>query len=589
MHNFLDFINLKEEVTPAFLDPKGRNDIAHQGTRDSINVALSNIQSDCLTPYIGLERVRKVLAYFHIHIPGVQFLEGEHGIKVFEVSQYGSKTGMKNDGEVATANDSEYFIVFEWLYSYSGFYNIRCSLVDADKLQKRLDNFEKYHVTLDEEEKKDDKEFIRKQYTRAYADSNHKMTDDAKKMVQKKIKSLSEKWTEEHKAAYEHGYNSWKDYATGKQKNYPKNPHKTDGSGKYHAWELGAESAYNHHNKHDLSEARLKKNELSAMQDAIRMQASLQGRKVKIPKPKARKPAADKKYYDSMKMDHWRMKQQVRKTSFLKPEKKEEKPSMLVPVINPKTGTNVVAPPRPYRMPSLNPDEISSGPIKREGGPSGPASKTMNAHKDSISHTNARLKTGIPRPNVETDFEKFIKKYNETGKKEWIEKAKRWAAADYAYHKPDYPDSAELEYKLRKQSIEALEASLNPSKIAKIGGMVRGLFKKKSVNEEQMQDASLKEGILRSLDKKLGSPLQKRRIDKMNKSGKENRSSKGIEDRHNKNMPGYKNTALTGGVNARETRNYANNMKLRVKQLADEKKKRKYTAQEWADRKNDKD
>ena len=161
------------------------------------------------------------------------------------------------------------------------------------------------------------------------------------KMMQKKIKSLSEKWTEEHKAAYEHGYNSWKDYATGKQKNYPKNPHKTDGSGKYHAWELGAESAYNHHNKHDLSEARLKKNELAAMQDAIRMQASLQGRKVKIPKPKARKPAADKKYYDSMKMDHWRMKQQVRKTSFLKPEKKEEKPAMLVPVINPKTGTNV--------------------------------------------------------------------------------------------------------------------------------------------------------------------------------------------------------------------------------------------------------
>lgn len=520
-------MNLKEEVTPAILDGKGRIDIHHEGTRDSINAALNAIQSDCLTPYIGLERVRKALAYYHIHIPGVQFLEGEHGIKAFEVSQFGIKTGMNNNGEVVTADDSPYFIVFEWMYAYSGFFNISAALVDADRLQKRLDRFEQMRVPLEEEEKKDDKEFIRKQYARAYADSNHKMTDDAKKSVKKRMK--------------------------------------------------------------ELSEARLKKNELAAMQDAIRMQASLQGRKVKIPKPKARKPAADKKYYDSMKMDHWRMKQQVRKTSFLKPEKKEEKPSMLVPVINPKTGTNVVAPPRPYRMPSLNPDEISSGPIKREGGPSGPASKTMNTHKDSISHTNARLKTGIPRPNVETDFEKFIKKYNETGKKEWIEKAKRWAAADYAYHKPDYPDSAELEYKLRKQSIEALEASLNPSKIAKIGGMVRGLFKKKSVNEEQTQEDSLKEGILRTLDKKLGSPLQKRRIDKMNKSGKENRSSKGIEDRHNKNMPGYKNTALTGGVNARETRNYANNMKLRVKQLAADKKKRKYTAQEWADRKNDKD
>lgn len=570
MYNFLDFINLKEEVTPAFLDPKGRNDIAHQGTRDSINVALSNIQSDCLTPYIGLERVRKALAYFHIHIPGVQFLEGEHGIKVFEVSQYGSKTGMKNDGEVATANDSEYFIVFEWLYSYSGFYNIRCSLVDADKLQKRLDNFEKYHVTLDEEEKKDDKEFIRKQYARAYADSNHKMTDDAKKMVQKKIKSLSEKWTEEHKAAYEHGYNSWKDYATGKQKNYPKNPHKTDGSGKYHAWELGAESAYNHHNKHDLSEARLKKNELAAMQDAIRMQASLQGRKVKIPKPKPRRPKDEQKFMDDLKMGHWKMKQQVRKTSLLPPPKKDNGPTALIPKIDPVTGTNVVPkprPPRPYKMPGTNPDLIG-----REGGSPGPAAQTMHGHKDSIDPKNARLRTGIPRPAVESDFEIYIKKYNETGKKEWIDKARRWAAADYAYHKPEYPDAAEMEYKLRQQAIKALEDSHGPSKLSKIGGLLGGVFKRKTVKEEVSKTKNIEEGILRFIDKKIGSPLQKGRIDKMNVSGKKNRTSAEIVKRSENNKLNVQgNKHLTGGWHARNIRNKIKGIQQRDKQLANRK------------------
>jgi hypothetical protein len=64
---------------------------------------------------------------------------------------------------------------------------------------------------------------------------------------QQLIESISSKWTAAHQQAYDEGYASWKKYVKDKKGAvYPTNPHPS-GDGRMHAWELGAEKAYNDH------------------------------------------------------------------------------------------------------------------------------------------------------------------------------------------------------------------------------------------------------------------------------------------------------------------------------------------------------
>lgn len=93
----------------------GKISIEDQDARARLNSQLGRaLSGGCLTPYIGLEKVRRVLAYWSIFIPGVNFLEGNRGEHTFEVSQFGPKLGAHENGQVVTKDEVKFEIHFTW-------------------------------------------------------------------------------------------------------------------------------------------------------------------------------------------------------------------------------------------------------------------------------------------------------------------------------------------------------------------------------------------------------------------------------------------------------------------------------------------
>ena len=142
MKRFKQYIN--EETNPTALTKNGVIDVNDSAVRDNINALLSGATSGkFVTPYIALERIGKVLANFHIFLPKYSFMEGDSGMAVFEVNQFGMKMGMTNDGRVVTADDSnKYSIFFEYRMSDCGMFNVFCELVDEDELEDLLGEVE---------------------------------------------------------------------------------------------------------------------------------------------------------------------------------------------------------------------------------------------------------------------------------------------------------------------------------------------------------------------------------------------------------------------------------------------------------------
>ena len=162
---------LYEEVNPFQYTGKGKMDVRDAAVRDNINTLLTGALMACtLTPYIALEKVRKVLAYFHISIPGTSFMEGDRGIKTFEVEQFGLKFGMKNDGQIVNFNsvdkdmthgahidgekfnyvtapgtentDEKFHIYFEYKMNDKGLFDVFSEIVTDDELEDLLDDAE---------------------------------------------------------------------------------------------------------------------------------------------------------------------------------------------------------------------------------------------------------------------------------------------------------------------------------------------------------------------------------------------------------------------------------------------------------------
>jgi hypothetical protein len=132
---------VREEVNPTSYVERGILDVDDSGVRDNINTLLTGAMSSCtLTPYIALEKVRKVLAYFHIHLDKVPFMEGDRGVQVFDVHQFGKLTGMKNDGEVVTKVSQPYFIYFEYQQNEKGMFDVFCEVVTQDELDDLIDD-----------------------------------------------------------------------------------------------------------------------------------------------------------------------------------------------------------------------------------------------------------------------------------------------------------------------------------------------------------------------------------------------------------------------------------------------------------------
>lgn len=156
MKSFKSFI--KEETMPYANVKSGVMDINDSAVRDQINQLLAGATGmKFVTPYIGMERVAKTLANFHIFIPSQAFLEGDSGNAVWPVSQYGLKFGQTNDGDVVAGPTTGYSIYFEYRMSDCGMFMIFCEIVDQDELDEILDdledelNGEDEDVELDEE------------------------------------------------------------------------------------------------------------------------------------------------------------------------------------------------------------------------------------------------------------------------------------------------------------------------------------------------------------------------------------------------------------------------------------------------------
>lgn len=146
---------LSEEVLPTAGVKDGGIDIENNAVRAQINATLSNVTAQpAVTPYIVLHRISKALAYFHIILPKRAYLEGDRGVEVIEVKQFGHKMGMTNDGQFVHDVPSKYFLFISYrlassmgadysavgdvLSSVGGMFKVTAKLVDEVELQRLL-------------------------------------------------------------------------------------------------------------------------------------------------------------------------------------------------------------------------------------------------------------------------------------------------------------------------------------------------------------------------------------------------------------------------------------------------------------------
>jgi len=141
MKRFREYLN--EDFDPAIYNSDGGISIEDPTVVDAINSNLEVATAcSCRTPYNSLEEIRKVLAYYKIFLPKSIFLDQTDGNDVFEISQFGEKTGMNNQGEVVTAGDSSLFVYFEWSVNERGMYDTFACVCNQEELDDILANFD---------------------------------------------------------------------------------------------------------------------------------------------------------------------------------------------------------------------------------------------------------------------------------------------------------------------------------------------------------------------------------------------------------------------------------------------------------------
>lgn len=125
----------------------GRSDLSDPRAIDNINNTLDRaLDTYYLTPYIALERIRKVLAPFGIMIPAVIFMNSDGGSKVFPVHQWGGiygSTGKSFDPTNMIDTNIEanpnYNLYVTWAYDRTRkTYNTYARIVTPEKLAELL-------------------------------------------------------------------------------------------------------------------------------------------------------------------------------------------------------------------------------------------------------------------------------------------------------------------------------------------------------------------------------------------------------------------------------------------------------------------
>src|SRR4249920_333819 len=127
---------------------EGIVDIESESVREDINALLIRATAcSSLTPYIAFYQIVKVLGAFHIHLPHTM-LSGERGHKIFDINQFGLKTGMNNDGKVVTADPSEYKLYFEYEMNDRGMFDVYCEIIDGQELDEIQDDIDLEEQTV---------------------------------------------------------------------------------------------------------------------------------------------------------------------------------------------------------------------------------------------------------------------------------------------------------------------------------------------------------------------------------------------------------------------------------------------------------
>lgn len=139
MKTFRGYIS--EEITINALG-NGGIDIDRDAVRDEINGILSNItMASCITPYTALTKVRKALSYFSIFLPKRVYMEGKHGVEVWQISQFGDKMGMTDQGEFIKSVPGKHYLFFHY-HLMGSMYMVHAKIVDEAELNKEMDRAE---------------------------------------------------------------------------------------------------------------------------------------------------------------------------------------------------------------------------------------------------------------------------------------------------------------------------------------------------------------------------------------------------------------------------------------------------------------
>jgi hypothetical protein len=229
MRNIKNFF--REENNIADQVKNGVVDIRDIDARENINSLLMRATAPTfLTPYIGLEKTRKVLANFHINVPHQGFMEGEIGYVITPIDQFGVKFGQRDngqfvkDGEVlndlthgphdqgeTTLPDSpsidsvdkeEYSLFFEWQLSDCGMFQVFSHIVDQDELDEILEDIEGEYEEDGEDIDNMNEETLNELKTSTYK----RVKGELKKrlsMVKRGLKDRDSETLSKHKDRYE--------------------------------------------------------------------------------------------------------------------------------------------------------------------------------------------------------------------------------------------------------------------------------------------------------------------------------------------------------------------------------------------------
>lgn len=212
---------LNEQNMPFDGTNNGSVDIRDEETRDHINTLLSRAtHGKFLTPYIGLQCVSKTLANFHIFIPNQGMMEGDTGIIIEPVEQFGFKAGSTDQGQIVVkgeigkdythgphvegedneivekAETVDHFIYFEYAAGDCGMFDIFCQIVDQDELDEILEDVEADDEEEDEEDELNEQKTINevsKKLVSRYLMKNRKQLDKDDMPAKKVIKRMAMK------------------------------------------------------------------------------------------------------------------------------------------------------------------------------------------------------------------------------------------------------------------------------------------------------------------------------------------------------------------------------------------------------------